>query len=237
MKKINFLKLLFILLCMPVFSFKICAEINVGEKLIYNVQMGIFSAGTQIVQVKEKTNVDSKPVYHIISQTKTNSFFSVFYKMDNTVEAFIDEESFSLRKLTKNLHEGDFKQKSTVVLNLESLSAEVTRDGASEIFNVPSFVLDIVSMPYYLRSISLKTGQTILLNILLDNSVKVYEAKVEGKEMLSTAFGRVETFRVVENKEKIRVWITNDSRRLPVKISVGTNFGEIVGVLVKIEKS
>jgi len=237
MEKTKFYKAIFIFFCIVFFSFKVFAEINVGEKLIYNVQIGVFSAGTQIVHVKEKTDINSKPVYHIISQTKTNSFFSVFYKMDNTVEAFVDEDSFSLRKLTKDLNEGSFKQKSTVVLNLESSKAEATRDGISEIFNVPSFVLDIISMPYYLRSISLKPGQKILLNILVDNSVKVYEAKVEAKEVLSTIFGRVGTFRVVEDKEKIKVWITDDLRRLPVKISVGTNFGEIVGVLTKIERN
>lgn len=211
------------------------AGIRVGEKLTYNVKIGIFSAGTQVVQVAEKTYIDSQPVYHIISHTKTNPFFSTFYKMDNRIEAFIDERSLSLRKLIKNLNEGNFHQKSIAALDLEKGKGQVMKDNSIQSFDIPSFVLDVVSMPYYLRNIDLSLNQKILLNILADNGVKIYEPRVEAKEVVSVRKGKFDTFRIVEYKEKIKVWISADSQRLPVKISVGTNFGEIVGFLEKIE--
>lgn len=211
------------------------AEIKVGEKLTYNVKIGIFSAGTQIVQVVEETYIDSRSVYHIISTTRTNPFFSIFYKMDNRVESFIDESNLSLRKLVKNLNEGDFHQKSTAILDLEKGRGQVVIGNSLKIFDIPPFVLDIVSMPYYLRNISLSLNQKIPLNILTDDGVKNYEAKVEAKEIVNTARGKFDTFKIVENKEKIKVWISTDPQRLPVKITVGTNFGDVVGILEKVE--
>lgn len=211
------------------------SEIKVGEKLIYNVKIGIFSAGIQVVEVSEKTYIDSISVYHIISRTKTNQFFSIFYKMDNTVEAFIDESGLTLRKLIKNLNEGSFREKSIAILKPETGTGQIIKNNFSKTIEVPLFVLDVVSMQYYLRSLDLSLNKKILLNVLTDNGVRVYEAKVEAKENVNTGIGKFETFRIVENVEKIKLWISTDSKRLPVKISIGTNFGDIIGILNKVE--
>jgi len=229
--KITFIFLLFCFVPM------LCGqcEIRIGEKLTYNVKVGIFSAGTQIIHVAQKTYVDSYPVYHIISHTRTNPFFSIFYKMDNRVEVFINEDNLFLRKLIKNLNEGGFRQKSIAILDLEKGKGQIIRDNSSQTFEIPLFLIDIVSMPYYLRSIELRLNQKIPLNILADNGVKTCEAIVEAREMVNVAFGKFDTFKIVEKKEKVKVWLSTDSRRLPVKISIGTNFGEIVGMLEKIE--
>ena len=232
---VSFIILVSFFVNLSVLIFSGHSEIRVGEKLTYNVKMGIFSAGTQVVCVAEKSYIDSYSVYHIISHTKTNSFFSVFYKMDNCIEAFVDENSFTLRKLIKNLNEGSFHQKSSAILIPEEGVGNIMINNSLQTFSIPSFVLDIVSMPYYLRNIELNVNQKVLLNILTDAGIKTYEAKVETKETVSTNKGKFDSFRIVENKEKIKVWISADTQRLPVKISVGTNFGEIVGILEKVE--
>jgi hypothetical protein len=108
-------------------------------------------------------------------------------------------------------------------------------NGSFKNFNVPLSVFDVVSMPYYLRNIDLSLNQKISLNVLTDSGIKIYEAKVEAMEWVSIPKGKFNTFRIVENKEKIKVWISADSQRLPVKISIGTNFGEVVGFLEKTE--
>ena len=217
-------------------SFEIIAgELKIGERLVYDVKLGMLSAGIQFVCVADKVKIGDHETYRITSHTSTNPFFSIFYRMDNYIESFLDCETFSIRKMTKEINEGNFHRKDIVLFDPESGKGFIQRDGYAETINIPSAVLDIASIPYYLRNLELKIGQVISMEIITDRGIKKYTAIVESIEQIKTPLMKFRAYKVVEKTEKITIWIANDENRLPVKIQIGTNIGEITGILKKAE--
>jgi len=231
-----FTGLLFLVWYMPVLGGgpPFLSELRVGERLTYDVKMGMVSAGTQVVCILEKIHMGDAEVYHIISYTKTNPFFSIFYKMDNRIESFIDSRNLSLRKMIREINEGNFHMKEIVYLDLESGKGYIQRNNSSRTIDVPPFVLTLVSLPYYLRSIALEVNQEIPLNIITDRGIEVYTAVVDSREEVKTEIGKFLAFKIVEKQEKIKLWIGAEDR-IPLKIQIGTNFGDVVGILKKVE--
>jgi len=225
-----------VLLIFSCLCFKITSgEPRIGEKLIYDVKLGKISAGTQVVCVADKVKISDHETYRITSHTTTTPFFSIFYRMDNHIETLIDCETFSIRKMTKEINEGSFHRKDIMLFDLESGRGFIQRDGYAETINIPPAVLDIASIPYYLRELDLKIGQVISMDIITDGGIKKYAAVVESLDQIKTPLMKFKAYRVVEKTEKITVWIANDESRLPVKIQIGTNVGEITGILKKVE--
>ena len=79
------------------------------------------------------------------------------------------------------------------------------------------------------------------MNIYHDRKNRKVDVLVEEIETVSGAWGEVETARVLVimpfqglfmNQGKIRVWFTNDDRRIPVRMKAKVIIGSIVADLV-----
>lgn len=96
---------------------------------------------------------------------------------------------------------------------------------------------DLISGVYSLRMLPLAVGKTF--NLKVSDSGLVYDVpvRVTGREMQKTEIGRVMCFRVepdvfgtgrlIEGKGSMVIWITDDSRRIPVRSQVNAPIGKI----------
>ena len=92
-------------------------------------------------------------------------------------------------------------------------------------------------MIYFLRTQSLEVGKTF--EIMVVDSGRMYRVPVAVRERkrIKTALGRVDAVRVepaifgpeslIKSNGKISIWITDDSRRLPVWAEVKVNLGTV----------
>jgi len=87
----------------------------------------------------------------------------------------------------------------------------------------------------------MKPGASLTMNVYHDKKNRPVEVRVEDLETMGSPWGKVETARVLVimpfhglfmNQGNIRVWITTDARRVPVRMKAKVVIGSIVADLL-----
>jgi hypothetical protein len=96
---------------------------------------------------------------------------------------------------------------------------------------------DLVSAIYFLRTQPLEPGRNLELVISDSGAVYRIPVKVGARKRMKTIVGRVQAVRVdieifgaerlVDRKGEMTLWITDDSRRLPVRARINTDIGTL----------
>ena len=103
--------------------------------------------------------------------------------------------------------------------------------------DLPGDTQDMVSGIYYMRLQPLVVGKRIDLTVSDSGLVYQVPVVVTKREQLGTEIGRVWCFRLepaifgpgrlIEQKGKMVIWITDDARRIPVKAAIDSQYGKI----------
>ena len=100
--------------------------------------------------------------------------------------------------------------------------------------------LDVAGATFALRNRTLEVGREYAYPVFTGSKSFMMKARVEGKEVLSTAQGRQEVFRLrvytefsgsLASKRDTVAWLTSDARHLPVRIEAELSLGSIVAEL------
>jgi hypothetical protein len=96
---------------------------------------------------------------------------------------------------------------------------------------------DLISAIYFLRTQPLEPGRQLELMVSDSGAVYRIPVKVGARKRMKTVVGRVQAVRVdieifgaerlVDRKGEMTLWITDDSRRLPVRARVNTDIGTL----------
>jgi hypothetical protein len=96
-------------------------------------------------------------------------------------------------------------------------------------------VQDVLSAIYYLRTQPLEVGKTF--EVTISNSGRVFQVpvRVVEKRRMKTVLGRVEAIRVdpdvfgndklIRGQGQFSIWLVNDSKRIPAKARIKTEYG------------
>lgn len=180
-------------------------------------------------------NLNNKPVYHILAEGKTYSFYDNFFKVRDRYETYIDTANLQPYKFIRNVYEGGYKKYENVSFNKVTNTA-VTNDG---VFKVPACVQDVLSSMYYARNINFdqyKPGDRIPFTLFLDKELYAMYVRYVGKETIKTKYGKFRSVKVkplllkgtiFEGGEKMTVWISDDKNRIPVRIESPISVGSI----------
>ena len=214
---------------------------TVGEKLTFDIDWGFSTVGSATLAIPRIINYKGRNVYEVHTQAKSNDFISKIYKVDDQVISYIDTAGIFSMRIEKRLNEGNWRYNREFILDQEKLLAYSRRDTVK----IPEYCQDILSAFYYVRTQKLEVGK--VLEVPNYDNGKIYNVFVEiqKKQQVRVPAGKFNCF-VIEPKLKseglfkhqgsIKVYITDDERRLPVLMITKVVFGEIVARLVKIEK-
>ncbi len=218
---------------------------KVGERLTYGLSWGIISAGTAAFEVAERQMLDGRPVIKIVHTAKSNDFVSAFYPVNNRVETLVDEEMIYPYRLLFKRREGKRKNDIEAIFDQTAHRATVTKDGNTETMEVPPAVQDTLSVLYFSRTLpALATGSSTIIHVNHDKKNYRLELRVEGTERLKGPLGEFDTVRILAimpfkglflNEGNIRVWVTNDTARIPVLMKAKVLIGSISGTLTGVE--
>lgn len=204
---------------------------GVGEKLSFEVKYGFISAGTATMEVMRLIEYENRPCYQIVTQARSNSFFSTFYKVEDRVESIMDATGLFSWRFEKNLREG--KYRSDRKYSFDQRGNSVVYKG--DTIEIEPFVQDALSTLYYMRTQPLEVGKSFFLDNFIDGRKYHLEVKVLKRETITVDAGSFECF-VVEpitqsvgifkHEGRLKVWLTDDRLRLPVlmksKVIVGS---------------
>ncbi len=216
--------------------------IKVGEKLVFSVRYGILRAGEATMEITGIEEVDRNPCYHVVSRAKSNSFFDRIFKVRDTVQTWMDVEFLFSRRFEKSLREGGFQRHETVEMDQEHRMAKYN-DGS--VFEFAAGAHDILSAFYYARTLSLEPGEEFWLESHTDRKNYPLKVTVHGRETIRTPAGKYDCL-VVEpmlrtpglfkHEGKLTIWLTDDSRRMPVQMRSKVAIGSITVVLTDYER-
>ena len=144
--------------------------------------------------------------------------------------------------LTFKRREGKKKEDIEYTFHQKEGTVTIVKGGTTETLEMPPGTQDVISCLYYARSeLSLRPGSFLTMNVYHDKKNRKLDVRVEEIETVRGPWGEVETARVLVvmpfqglflNQGNIRVWFTNDDRRIPVRMKAKVIIGSIVADLV-----
>lgn len=207
---------------------------EVGEILTYNVKIAGFSAGKQVTQVTDKTVLKGYQVYHLVSESQTDSVFGKLYHFRDWQESYVTTDQLHPLRHVKELEDRKYRAHVEIDFDIERGVAQYTKNENGKVFEIPNGIQDELSMVYFLRSKQLNVGQTYSFPVLVKDKTQDVKVTIYRREMMKTeGLGRVETL-AIRTSHGYLIWLTNDNRRIPVRIEAETRIGKLIGTLEKI---
>ena len=227
---------------------------RVGEKVTLMMTYFGVSAGDATMEVRPFVEANGRKAYHFYSKLTSSAVFSMFYKVDDFCESFVDYEqlvpfNFILSaKETKQLREVrmffDWKTKKADYWE-QRVTAEDGKQEKKKTWDLVPFSQNIYTALQYIRVFQLVDGKTYTYHVSDDGKTWDVRATVIRREILKTDVGNFKTIVVkpevatggiLKPMGEVYFWFTDDDRKFPIKFEAKIKIGKIVGYLKGIDK-
>jgi hypothetical protein len=186
--------------------------------------------------------VDNNSLFKITSRVHSSPFVSVFYKVEDYAQSLIKDGrpvNFRIKQ-----HEGKYRSNKETVFDADTGNItffNYLKNSKHKHTIKDRVAWDVMSGFYYLRTLPLKIGKAVYIDIFDSNKFYKAEVAVLRKEKIKVPdMGEVETILVkpelkseglFRKKGDILIWLTNDERKIPVKVETRVPVGSVVAVL------
>ncbi len=227
---------------------------SVGEHLSFRLRYGFVTAGSAEMKVLQLVEKDGDPHIQFQSTARSSRTFDWFYKVRDVVNSFVNPSTLLPVRFEKRLREGGYKADTFVDYFQADSLAEITfirytdnmKIKKKETYRVkiPYGVHDALSSLYFVRTFSLIPGDSVF--IIAHEKKKVYPLRIDVLKR-ETIRVRAGTFRCVQieprlagegifkHKGRLRIWLTDDSLKIPVQMTTEVIVGHITAELTAIK--
>ncbi len=217
---------------------------KVGDKLTFEISYFGAVGGTAKLTVVDIQKVNGRDAYHIVSVAKTTKLFSRFYYVRDVIETFIDTKDFYSVGMKIDQHEGKSKKKSEVIFDHKNSKAIIIKENNRKVvYDIVNGVQDSLSSLFYVRLNDLEVGKDLVFDTYASRKNWQLVVKVLKKERIKVKAGTFNTIKVKPllkyndvfiNKGDVFIWLTDDERKIPVKmkskIVIGSITSELIGM-------
>ena len=213
---------------------------TIEETLIYDLNFRGFNAGESILSIKKDTTKIGIN-YHLTSIVKTNKFLDRIYKIRDRIDVLLNDEDYSIVKVIKKLNQGGKKTNFNSIVNHEKLTASSN----NKTITIPGKVLDPLGAIYYLRDLDIKIGDTFEFTTYDNDKLRDIMIIAKNIETVYTDIGNFECIvlspqskdgKLLKNKGTMKLWLSNDQQKFPIKIENRTNIGKMIMKLKNINR-
>lgn len=203
----------------------------IGETIQYQVLWGKVPVARSTAW-SEWVEVDGRRLLAVRFETKSNKVIGTIYPVDDFIESLIDPETFLPVQFTKKLSEGRYRCHEITTFDHEKGIAilENVRRGTTKEYGIDPDTRDLVSFMYSMRTQRFPVGTEQAFRVMADE--KLYDLTVKSlKEdtVKLKRFGKVASV-VLEpeaefqglfvRKGKMRLWVSEDDRRIITKAAI-----------------
>ena len=218
-----------------------------GERLTFILKWTIIPAGEAVLEVLPQEHMAGIDVHHFVLTARSNAFVDAFYMVRDRIDAWADRAMRQSLLYRKKQHEGSTRRDITVSFDWEEMTAQYINHGeVREPIPITDGTFDPLSIFYWSRSVDLAVGGRIQRSVTDGKKHVMGVADVVRRETVTVPAGTFDTFLIEPDlahvggvfekspDAKIQLWVSADSRRLPVrlksKVIVGSFSGELVSV-------
>lgn len=197
----------------------------VGETLQYEAKLGYFSVGTATVSVARlarERGVESF-VFTMAGQGGPPG-----WRVRYDLTSWVDSSRFNSLRYHRRLEQGGKVEQNEYIIVPDS--ARYRQLGADRDWVSPSDPLDELAFLYFLRTARLKAGRSYSFSRYFRTGYNPIQVEVTGRESVALSDGSVRclALRITSRGMVMRVWLTDDARRLPAQLELPMPFGVVV---------
>jgi hypothetical protein len=211
---------------------------KVGETLTYDVSWSSYlTAGTAVTTVKEKKPSYNSTAYYVVAEGRPTpllaKLYTLYYKMDSLIDSYTllpqRGSTYSEEGRRRRFRTTTFDRKANKVL-FEYQSDTTVKDS----FTTSPATQDALSAVYVLRAVPFKAGDKMTMPVSDDGINYKAQFEIGAPERVKAGIGELSAFQIrlalVDDRNRavgrnLALWISDDARRLPVKLQAELTVG------------
>jgi len=218
----------------------------VGERLTYTIYWGWIAVGESVAST-DWVWEEGEWKLRIRFRTRSNSILSSLYPVDDTITTLLNGNTLKPEQFIVDINEGKTERNELTVFDWDAGKAFWTKfhddkEDEKESIDLAEDTRDLVSFMYFMRRTPFDPGNTYSFEVLTD--AKIYKLLVNAnalEEIKLDRYGKVKSRRldpqakfqgIFVRKGSMRVWVSEDERRIMTKMFIDTPFAN-VRVLLK----
>lgn len=221
-----------------------------GEELNYMASYSAAIVSTDVASVVLRTSEDmleGTPVYKIHGRGQTRSFFSVFFKLDDIYESWLERSSLKPMLATSTIREGNYRKETRISFNTKAGMAYTNSKNLKRKTDIARTLVignearDPLAHLFYLRSSNLsgmRAGESRTISLVMVDTIERISYKYLGKEILdmpSTGPVRCLKFscQLAPGEDgsfaggEFLVWLSDDKNKIPVYLETPIRVGKV----------
>lgn len=225
---------------------------EVGEKTTMSLKWFAIKGGEITLEVLPFVEINGRKTFHFKSSGKSSSIMDLIHSIDDSVDTYVDAETFYPIKSKIEGIETDRLRKGFILFDYLQMKLHYwmkrvhVKKGVKEKNRVETFtpgLLDMFTSIYYLRALPLEVGKTYETELYNNGKIISVKLHVLRKEILVTEIGDFHTL-VVRPEARFQgilkmsgdslIWVTDDPRhfilQLVSKVKIGRLFGRIIDI-------
>ncbi|MBM4159577.1 MAG: DUF3108 domain-containing protein [Ignavibacteria bacterium] len=215
--------------------FKPQSAFAVGERLVFDVGYGFFVAGEAVMSIPRTDTLFGRPCYEVVFTVNSTPTFSWIYRVEDRYETYLDVSGVFPWKFVQKVREGRYKRDFSAVF--DQVNNIAYAEGKQ--YPIPPYVHDVVSAFYYVRTLdytSSRPGEKIMLQNFYKDTTYTLAVKFLGRQRVEVDAGTFDCIIVeplikegglFKSEGRVLIWLTDDERKIPVKVSTKVIIGSI----------
>jgi hypothetical protein len=217
-----------------------------GERLSFEISYGFITAAESFINISPApVIINGRETFEVNFEVNSRSSFDIIYKVRDNYKTFIDTKGMFPWKFEQHVREQNYKRDVENYFLPDSQKVnQVVNYTERRSFQAPKYVQDIFSAMYYVRTQDLrskKDGDVITLETFDDDKHFPLTIRIVGREEVDVSAGEFRTIIVkpelqsgfTSKTSDIFVYLSDDDRKIPVKVKMNIVIGALVGELTE----
>jgi hypothetical protein len=204
-----------------------------GEQLNFNVYLGTSPqvVGTASFQVRERTKYFNRDGLLLSVKAQTSAAASRIFFANDQINSYVDPNTLLPFRTELNLIEG--RNRTNQIFTIDQDRGNATTDKGVAI-EIPVGTHDFISVLYALRSFNLAPPKRNAVTILVHDRPRTLFITSLKRETIQLGGQRVPAVQLSlttddpqADKYSLRLWVSEDRRRLPLRVTATTKLGPV----------
>lgn len=206
---------------------------TIGEQLNYQVFIGSSNTpvGLSTFQVRGRSRYFDRDGLYLTVDAQTSGTVAKVFVANDKIESYVDPKSLLPYRTVLNLAEGNRRLNQTLTVNQDRGLA--TSDNGQRI-EIPVGTYDYLSLFYAIRTFNIAPPKRNAISILVEGKPKTLFVSSIKRETIELGQQKIPAIALTlttddpqSDKYQFRMWISNDRRRLPLRITCQTEIGTV----------
>lgn len=219
-----------------------------NELLYYIVALKDIPIGKVYLKIVKGENKDGQVIFKVLSKAKTNSFFSKVYKVNAYLKDEFSASDFSNISFYEDVTEKNNRRKTTYTFHKDGSVTTITEredEKMTKTYKGGKQTMDFLSLLYMVRGLPLEKGNGYCFEVFYHKYYWNISGSVIRKERIQTPMGFFNAIYIEGSavrkdkpsvKKHLKLWISDDNRRVLLKGETMMNMGEVTGYIAYIKQ-